>query len=444
MDLVWPEGEEFDDRAKLLREELPNLEAELNTSIRLVRKDSGVGPRWVCRIDPDHDGPAVLRRDSELIESVGRTHEEMWETFSLRHTWLRTGADASASDAADLDEAVDRIINEVGFTYPAFALRGLNWDKLCDHYAPLVLAADDPLAVCQEWVAQLGDAHTAVHSTPRHVPLPYAASMTTLVRVPEGSVAWEAGVRPGWRLHAPRAEEMTRRTGASPHMHPYLVGRRLLSGQAHVEAEWRAFGPDGADVTWVEAPTGLPYGDLVTWHRRNGVGHVRLKQWVAGAGIADALDEALAELADCEELALDLRGNVGGNVVLARATRDRFLHEETLLGSVRYSIGNKLSEPVPMIGCPADGARWHGRLTVLTDAMTYSASEDFLLGLQGLDHVRVVGEPSGGGSGRPRVVRLLPGWSITISTVLTYDRNGHCVENAGVPVDSASTSRQWR
>jgi carboxyl-terminal processing protease len=46
-----------------------------------------------------------------------------------------------------------------------------------------------------------------------------------------------------------------------------------------------------------------------------------------------------------------------------------------------------------------------------------------------------VGERSGGGSGRPRTLRLLPGWRLTVSTALTYDRDGRCVEGAGVPVD---------
>jgi carboxyl-terminal processing protease len=47
----------------------------------------------------------------------------------------------------------------------------------------------------------------------------------------------------------------------------------------------------------------------------------------------------------------------------------------------------------------------------------------------------VVGERSGGGSGRPRSVPLLRTWRLTISTVLTYDRSGRCVEGAGLPVD---------
>ncbi len=134
---------------------------------------------------------------------------------------------------------------------------------------------------------------------------------------------------------------------------------------------------------------------------------------------------------------LDLRGNTGGNLMLATQTRDRFLRERTLLGTIRFTRGDgRLAAPVEMWAEPStERVRWGGELVVLTDVMTYSASEDFLLGLQGLPHVTVIGQRSGGGSGRPRTIRLLDDVAITISTALTYDRAGTCIENHGVPVD---------
>ena len=71
---------------------------------------------------------------------------------------------------------------------------------------------------------------------------------------------------------------------------------------------------------------------------------------------------------------------------------------------------------------------------MLTDALTFSSSEDFLLGLQGLEHVTVAGAQRR----RQRTAAQCPaaaGWTLTVSTALTYDRDGHCVEGAGIPVD---------
>jgi carboxyl-terminal processing protease len=451
MVLVWPAGADFDEHAALLDVERASFAAELGRRVRVVREDPGSGPRWVFRVDPTHEGAPLVRCSGEVIESIGRTHGELWETLSLRHTWLRLvrqgkGSEVRGEPAESLPSAVGRIVEEVGFTYPAFGLRGLDWSRICAEHTPRVLAAAEPLGACQEWLAELGDAHTAVHTVPRELALPYVAEVrgqvTTLLRVPEGSAAWSAGVRPGWRLLEPVVGNLVERTGGPSRMRPYLAGRRLLSAPAGRPAELVAGSPQGRRVRWSEVPAGSPHGDPVSWRRlRSGSGYLRIQAWLAQQDIPERIDAALGELAACPALVVDLRGNVGGNYLLALATRDRFVRTETRMGTVRYAVGGgRLSEPVPITAQPCDRARWTGRLVVLTDALTYSASEDFLLGLQGLEHVRVVGQPTGGGSGRPRTIRLMPDWLMTISTALTYDRTGHCIEDAGIPVDHPATT----
>jgi len=225
---------------------------------------------------------------------------------------------------------------------------------------------------------------------------------------------------------------------APPHSRPLIAGRRLLAGPVGAARALRAISPGREHAEWEEAPTSLPEGPLVTWKRLGGgAAYLRIVVWAAGRGVEDAVGAALAELAGCDPLVLDLRGNPGGNLVLAYRTRARFLREPTTVGSIRYSVGDgRLSEPFALTAEPAASEeRWPGRLVVLTDPLTFSASEDFLLGLQGLEHVTVAGEPSGGGSGRARSLRLLHGWTLTVSTALTYDRGGRCVEGAGIPVD---------
>jgi len=174
----------------------------------------------------------------------------------------------------------------------------------------------------------------------------------------------------------------------------------------------------------------------VRWERRHsGAGYLRITAFRRDLGIDALLDAAFHDLRDVGHLIVDLRGNVGGNLEAARAFRNRFLRERTLLGSVRFSIGHgRLSRPQQLYGEPAADP-FAGRITFLTDALTYSAAEDALNGLQGLPHVRVVGQRSGGGSGRPRSIRLRPDLLLTVSTALTYDRSGHCIEGAGIPVD---------
>lgn len=72
--------------------------------------------------------------------------------------------------------------------------------------------------------------------------------------------------------------------------------------------------------------------------------------------------------------------------------------------------------------------------------MTYSAAEDFLLGLQGLEHVTVLGESTGGGSGRPLTITITREITLSISTALTYDRPHRCIGLNGLPVDGPATT----
>ena len=107
-----------------------------------------------------------------------------------------------------------------------------------------------------------------------------------------------------------------------------------------------------------------------------------------------------------------------------------------MVGSAAFTDGRGgLSEPQPRWAEPPVHGTWPGTLTVRVDASTYSAAEDFLVGVKGLDHVTVVGERTGGGSGRPRTVPLGPGCSLKISTAITYDRLGSPVEFHGISPD---------
>ncbi len=380
---------------------------------------------------------------ADVVVSRARDLEGLFEGLNLWRTARRTRRAARATDCASLDEAADRIETEVADTYPAFELRGLDWQAICARHRERLTGGTDPLAAAQRWLAELEDSHTWVW--PGHGNLPYVLEVgprsIVFAHVPPATPAHAAGVRPGWRLthidgHDPDGADWLARTAAPAHSRPYLAGRRLLAGPAGVTRVLTATGPDGRQATWEDEPSLRPPEPAVTWSRlRSGCGYLRIAAWLPD--LAGEIDAAFGELRGAETLILDLRRNPGGNLVLAAATRDRFLRATTTLGSIRYSVGGgELSQPFPLLAEPPEAAaRWPGRLVALVDELTFSSSEDFLLGLQGLAHVTVVGRPTGGGSGRPRSIRLLPGWTLTISTALTYDRNGRCIEGAGIPAD---------
>ena len=276
--------------------------------------------------------------------------------------------------------------------------------------------------------------------------MPSASSRTPFGSryVPRGSAAYAAGVRPGWRLatlddELPDAAGWLERTAAPPHSRPALAGRRLLAGPAGVPRLLTALDVRGNSRSWQEALKPGPPEPAVSWRRLDsGAGYLRVAAWLDD--VDEAIDAALHELRGCESLVVDLRRNPGGSLVAACRTRDRFVRASTTLGSIRHSLGaGRLSEPTPLLAEPtplprsrrAGPAGWSSSPTSSPSPRARTSYSDS----RGFEHVRVVGTPSGGGSGRPRMLRLLPGWTLTVSTALTFDRNGRCIEGAGLPVD---------
>jgi carboxyl-terminal processing protease len=416
---------------RLLQAELGELSTALGVPVDLADEPPPDGARWIV------EDATVPRLTWDEDTRTLRTAGGIGDGLHLLHTLVRqAGAPAEARPCATPEEVVERIVDEVGGSYPGFALRELDWPRLCARHRPAVLASGAALPELERWIAELADIHTAVRRTgPRYHP-PYAArdgrDGVVLVRVPEGTAAHRTGVRPGWRLDDTEPD-LSVRTGAPAHVRPLLAGRRALEQRAP-ERERAATSPDGRRVSWLERVDPLTADDnVVTRTLDRDTGYLRLRGFLPGT--ADAVDAELARLRGRRRLVLDLRGNTGGLLVEATAVRDRFLREPTELGSIAYTDGNGRSgSRLPLTGHPA-GTLWGGELVVVTDGLTASAAEDLLLGLQGLPHVLVVGEPSAGGSGRARTVPLTDDLVLSVSTALTYDRRGRCVEGNGIPVD---------
>ena len=419
----------------------------------LLFGDASHGPR--CLVGPARLNPAMKDRaadqpvltfdsDAALLVLDAPTLGGVFEAADLIRSVDQTSATLVAEDCATLADAVALIEREVARTWPSFALRGIDWGAVCAEHAPRVLEAAEPLPALQRWLAALGDGHTLVAPS---TPVTFSPCQTIAVGgalllrdVPEDSSAWRAGARPGFRVLGVDEADWLSRTAATPQCRPLAVGRRALATTPGIERELEAEGPDGRRVRWTECPSRPPWPELVSARRLpSGAGYLRIRQWVDRPGVTEAIDEALDRFRDAPGLVVDLRSNSGGNGRMAFGFRDRFLRAGGVIGHVRYSdpsTPGALTAPEPIVAEPAPPERrWSGPVRFLTDGLSYSASEDSMLGLAGLPHVQVIGEPSGGGSGRARSLRLLPGWRLMISTALAYTLGGWCVEGAGIPVD---------
>jgi carboxyl-terminal processing protease len=480
--------EDGDVEARELLEALPaRLEADADAFARelgapIVVTPQGApdgSPRFVLgprALQPAIDAAGVpplrsptlwLDRDRRLLVADAPDLDGVLQALAgLRSLARHPGGALSVAHAASLAEAAERVSLEVADSWAGFHLGAspdgaapdpsraapraarsptrAAWRALCERHAWRSLAASDAaraIDALQAWLTPLGDFHTWVRPIAPQLGLPYGAYADgddlVLTRVPTWTAGFAAGARPGWRVLGRGARALTTTTPGAPHMRPWLVARRALAGRAGDETELEARGPGAQTARWRErwvAPTTPP----AAWELLpSGIGYLWVGAFAHGLGVEDIVDEAFDALGGLtQELIVDLRGNTGGRQHLATALRDRFLRERTRLGTLRRTHpGGALGPPEALWGEPSTSGRWAGRVRFLTDALTYSAAEDTLLGLAGLPHVQIVGSPSGGGTGRLRRLPLLPGWRLTITTALSWDREGRPIEGRGLPVD---------
>lgn len=447
----------------LLEREQAELVTELGCALTFTSPVGDLPSAARCLIGPESANPALqkLRRHMD-VPDPGEPHvwidrtlgivvidgpniEGVSEAFQFLRTAIHSGERLTTGGVPrDAAEVATTIAREVQVTYPAFALRSIDWSATMARHLRGIVRSDASLSSLQHLFVELEDAHTWVRNRAMNGRWPYRVwadqSSARLVSVPAWSAGWDAGARPGDILMDLDTRDWWSRSSATPRTRPVMTGYRIMSGTTGDQRTFRVWRSHGDIVSWTEACPARPWPEPISWTiLPSRTGYLEIRGWLSTPHWEVAVETALKELARCPRLLVDLRGNVGGNLVAAQAFRDRFLTGRTVLGAIRFSRGDgALGDPSPIIGEPsADGPRWSRPVRFLTDRESYSATEDAILGLQGLPHVEIVGEPSGGGSGRPRTIPLTPGISATISSALTYDRHGRCIEGAGIPVDRA-------
>jgi len=432
------------DLQRLIANEKEEFEAVFGRKV-VFRPASDTESAWVIEAPAEPDAvPRLQRQSTTRLASIAATESDFLATMNALHTLYRTQRDAIVvAPAESIEEAIHVIHDEVASTYPYFALRGLDWDSISRKYLKTEPAPTDFPDMAAAWVAELGDAHTSIKiPTSGGFNPDYRGTLHAdgvhLTDVPHQSAAWQAGVRAGWVVAVENVEHLMKTVGATPQQLPEVRARRAMAIR-DTHRVYRAYDPSSAGATeWEEPVVPMTLENAVKVEKEQGGDlRIRLRAFASQLDLHAVLDDVIASAAPSARITIDLRGNTGGSILLATDLRDRFLTERTKIGYVAFTDGRgRIAPRTERWAEPSERRRWGGRTEILIDAMTYSASEDFVLGLQGLEHIRVSGSVSGGGSGRPRRVPLLPGVDLTISTAITYDRRGKPVEFHGIHPDT--------
>jgi carboxyl-terminal processing protease len=346
---------------------------------------------------------------------------------------------------------------------------GVDWQAVRTKWEPQIVDAptdDEYWLRLDRMVAELGDAHTRVEN-PTQVEARRAQRIRSLglgLREIEGKLvvtsvnpdadAFFAGIRPGmiitsigaadalstWRQWISQARksssEIATRAGA---LRKLTDIARIGNG---IELEF-----ERADGTRVRAT--LKLREISTRpsvsHRAlpSGFGYVRLTAF--SESLREELLRGIESMRETPALILDLRGNRGGSADMANALVGAFFKEKTAIGTAQTRSGKPVTigfGAVQLIklerSVPGRSDAYTGKVVVLIDNDSASASELVASALKATKRAQVIGETSCGCLlAFLGYARINGGGELAYSEVGFVDIAGNSVEKKGVQPDVA-------
>ncbi len=215
------------------------------------------------------------------------------------------------------------------------------------------------------------------------------------------------------------------------------------------------------------------------------VGYLRIEKMTDDAAEIDRIHGAMRDAMAKRAMIIDVRGNGGGTRDILRALLPYFLDPKqgprvVNVGAYRLAPGNPRTRPGGYLAnrflFPRDAASWtdgergaidrlaatfrpdwtpdpkrfsewhymvvspdparphfEGAVALLIDAGCFSATDIFVGAFHGLPNVTLIGEPTGGGSGRARGVRLAHSkLQVRLSTMASFRPTGQRYDGVGI------------
>lgn len=344
---------------------------------------------------------------------------------------------------------------------------GVDWQKVHDELRPKVEAAtsmSQARAVMKDMIARLrmthfnivpGDVYERLGkgrgqggSTGFEMRL--LNGQPTVISVESDAPAWQAGVRPGWRIvqiDGVPADDIVAKIRES--LEDSTV-RELMTTRA-VESKFDGLPGAKVPAEFVDGTNRRvklniqlkePRGSLskigflpaqpVFYESKtvDGVGYIRFNMFLDPPRISAQFGDSVQSCMKCDGIIVDLRGNPGGIGGMSMGMAGWFIDKSNVQLGVMKTKENTLKFTV---NPRADV--YHGPLVILVDSLTGSTSEIFAGGLKDLHRAHIIGSPTAGAA-LPSVFEKLPngdGFQYAIANYVS--EGGKPLEGIGVIPD---------
>jgi hypothetical protein len=156
------------------------------------------------------------------------------------------------------------------------------------------------------------------------------------------------------------------------------------------------------------------------------------------------IDMVIEQFHDLKGVIFDIRNNSGGLSSTGKRIASRFSDHPRLVSFTLYKTGpghGDFSEPQSNYLLPRGIRQFTGPVAVLSNRRVYSAANDFVLNMQTLPHVAIIGDQTGGGGGTPYDYELNNGWRCRFPRTQTLTIDGFNIEHGILPDIKVNMSR---
>ena len=169
---------------------------------------------------------------------------------------------------------------------------------------------------------------------------------------------------------------------------------------------------------------------------KENIGYIRYSSFQSSFSQAN-IWYILREFENTDGLIIDLRNNTGGSIETALSLAALFFDNNTTIGYMQHKLGpahNDFSKPEPIIlEAQSMPFKWNKGAIILSNRLSYSATNLFMLAMRSTNRVQTVGGRSGGGGGIPLSYDLPNGWIDRFSSVRMTDLQGVSIEDGIEP-----------
>jgi len=284
-------------------------------------------------------------------------------------------------------EIFDQFWKGVDMNWPEFATKHVNWDSLYQVYRPQVNAATNDaqvLAILKALLYNLKDRHTDVF--PKN-----------------GSVF----------------------TSYQPSYPPNFYGINWIRDHY---------------IGNIKFNNSIAYGFIA-----QDIGYIYIATFENGSDDYAVIDGILDYFKNVKGIIVDVRNNGGGYVKNSQLIASRFADEPHIYDYLRYRSGRGRTDMGELLAeqiVPGGPRQFSGKVAVLTNRGSFSATENFILMMRTFHNVTLIGDNTLGGSGTAPIFKELPrGWYFRVSSALLMDLSQQPISKGIAPDILMKTTR---